>query len=142
MKRISDGVPQRNGKLAEKRICDILRHFGREVKRKGYYDTFDLLIDQRWRCEVKVAYPAKNVAHHNAVRWHVNFHRHGKLKEDCDLYIIRLEEVPGFTAAVHLVMPAPLGIMAKAFTLRTLIENGAPLVENFKRICSGEWQQS
>lgn len=142
MKRITNGLPQLNGRWAETKVRCLLERYGRQVEQKEYLSRFDLLIDGKWRCEVKVAYPtaiSTNMKIVNKTRWLVNFHRHGELKEDCDFYIIRLEQVPGFKAAIHLVLRAPVGTMTRRFTLRSLLEQGAPMVADFKKVCRGQW---
>lgn len=142
MMRIKNGEPQRNGRRAETNVRYLLERYGRKVEQKEYLSRFDLLIDEKWRCEVKVAYPTKiitDVKLVNRTKWFVNFHRHGELKEDCDFYIVRLEQVPGFKAAIHLVLRSPVRVMTKAFTLRSLLEDGAPMVSDFRKVCAGKW---
>lgn len=54
--------------------------------------------------------------------WQFNIHRHGTVREDhVDVYILRLEKVPGFERPIHLVMPAPLGRHCVTVSLRSLL---------------------
>lgn len=143
MKRIRDGKPQKNGKAAEYKVAQILLAHGRKVKRCAYRSPFDLLVDGKWKCDVKVSYLSTRHAPRRSdgtgmLYWLVNFHRHGKLSETCDFYIVRLEKVPGFQKAVHLLLPSPVKVLTQRYGLRSLIEKGAPFVQNFKRLCAGD----
>lgn len=134
--RHTDGLPQRAGLRAQITIRSLLSSYGRTVKKMPYTSSYDLLVDD-WRCEIKDAKPRVDGA--GGKKWFFNIHRHGELKEDCDVYIFRLEDVPGFKKSVHLLLPAPIGLKSMAFTLRSLIETAAPLVDNFKAFARGQW---
>jgi len=99
------------GQLA---VCNWLR--GKkvgDVRSAGYYCAWDFYVNDL-RVEVKTARYSRKT-------WKVNIHRHGKLKEDVDVYIVRLEGCPLFKAAIHLVIPAPLGTKTLQITPRSLI---------------------
>lgn len=97
---------------------------------------FDLLVDRRWKCEVKVSQP------NGTLEWKFNIHRHGQLNEDAvDLYIFRFEGVPTSKKAIHLLLPSPIGITTLAFTLRSLIETAAPRIADFLAFARGEYKR-
>lgn len=101
-----------------------------------YNSSFDLLVDGKWRCEVKTSRPTNRKQHRS---WFVNFHRHGKLSESVDLYIVRLEEVPEHKYAIHMLIKAPVGIKTMAFSMRSLIETAAPMVKDFRDFSKGQY---
>jgi hypothetical protein len=85
------------------------------AKRAKYKDSFDILYGEK-RIEVKASRRSDNGL------WYFNIHRHGVLKEDgIFAYIFRVEDVPGFEYALHLVVPAPLGRSTIVLSLRSLI---------------------
>lgn len=54
--------------------------------------------------------------------WFFNIHRHGVVEESqVDFYILRLEAAPIFKAAIHLVLPAPIGRPTIVISLRSLL---------------------
>lgn len=83
---------------------------------KEHTSPFDLLCAGK-RIEVKVSprRPSDNI-------WFFNIHRHGIMSEGAvDVYILRLENVPDFKYAIHLIIPAPIGKATVQISLRSLI---------------------
>ena len=83
---------------------------------KRHTSPFDLLCAGK-RIEVKVS-PRRPYDN----KWFFNIHRHGILSEsEVDVYILRLENVPDCKAAIHLIIPAPIGKPTVGITIRSLI---------------------
>lgn len=124
------------GRRAESLIASHLAgSWGRTVERQDYYAPFDLLIDGTHRVELKTAQPSM---HRGKPHWRFNIHRHGKLVENCDFYLFRLEKVPFSKAAIHLVVPAPIGKKTIIFSFRSLLSDGSQYVSDFYRLARGE----
>ena len=107
------------GVKAVKNVAMLLRNHGYDVKfmpSRGTPSPYDLLVNFR-RVEVKVC-PLSG----SRGQWQFNIHRHGVLDESMvDVYILRLERVPGFKAALHLVIPSPIGQRVLIISLRALL---------------------
>jgi hypothetical protein len=116
--------PQDFGTHAQGCVASLLRSKGFDVELRDYASPFDLLVNGR-RVEVKAARPTswstKN-GRHSYTLWRLNLHRHGRLTEnEVDFYVFRLEDVPEFRNAVHLVVPSPAKSKTVSLTLRSLI---------------------
>ena len=135
--RKTDGVSQIRGSHAETLVKSILLAHGRKVEAMPYNSPFDLLVDGIWKCDVKCSAALDKIW----PTWFFNFHRHNKLNENLDAYILRLENVPGHKKAVHLLFRAPTKVKTITFTLRSLIELAAPMVGDFKDFCAGHYQK-
>ncbi|MCI0352845.1 MAG: hypothetical protein L0Z53_25775 [Acidobacteriales bacterium] len=131
--------PQRSqatGREGESRIGQVLRYYGRKVFAAGYYDSFDLLVDG-FRCEVKTA-EFRNKGHTHG--WTFNIHRHGKLSEQTDYYILRLQSVPYSNDAIHLLLKSPIGVSTVWISMRQLLSGlYAVAVRDFDRFARGEF---
>lgn len=107
------------GAKSVKTVAMLLRGHGYTVKfmpTRGEKSPYDLLVNWN-RVEVKVCPFLKNKN-----EWQFNIHRHGSLDESMvDVYILRLEKVPGFKAAIHLVIPSPIGQKVVHISLRSLL---------------------
>lgn len=112
------------GKHAEVLVLQLMRHFYKipRVRRAGYRAPYDFIANGH-RCELKVSNPQKiRVGKFTYTGWRFNIHRHGVLKErGVNYYILRLEGVPEFYKAIHLVIKAPLRKKTVLITLRSLI---------------------
>ena len=83
--------------LPKRRIAECLRRAGLRVRLMSAADSCDLLVNERVRVALRVAFPRiRN--HHVTVRdrhytyryrsWHFNFHHHGKLgKRYADAFV-------------------------------------------------------
>ncbi len=136
--RHTDGEPQRDGLRAQESVAALLRSACRRVERMPYNSDYDLFIDSKWKCEVKSAKPI-STRPMNGPSWFFNVHRHGVVKENCHFYVLRLEDVPGHKYAVHLLVRAPVGTKTVCFTLRSLIETAAPMVQEFDNLKKGRF---
>jgi hypothetical protein len=92
----------------------------RGTKRAKYGDPYDAIY-KGCRIEIKCS-------EFDGKKWRFNIHRHGKLKEhEVDVYVLRLEgcKIFGGKAALHLVLPAPIGSPTVQITLRSLFSRYA-----------------
>lgn len=96
--------PQKLGDKGMRNVASVLRAHGHEVLFAGYYSPFDLMLNGHMRAEIKTA------SLNGLGKWKFNIHRHGKLNEDTDIYILRLEKVPFSKKATHLLFWAPIGV--------------------------------
>lgn len=104
------------GFRAEIKVAALLIGYGHRVSRMRLKEKFDLLVNGRIRVEVKAATRGADG------RWHVNISRRGVLNETTvDLYIVRLDGIPGFKLPLHLLFNSPLRRKAFNFTLRSLL---------------------
>jgi hypothetical protein len=125
--------PQDDGKHGEHLVKALLSVNGRRVKNAGYYAPFDLLVDGRVRVEIKTCEGIliQNNPNKPAYRaWMFNLHRHGKLSENTDCYILRISGIPETNTPVHLLVMAPFGKPTISISLRSLIEGD--WTQNFK----------
>lgn len=100
---------------SERRVYQWLRNYLPEISRAKYRGACDMAYRDK-QIEVKVA---KLRTDHT---WQFSLQRHNVLSEtDVDFYILRLEDVPFAKAAIHLVVPAPLGTPTLKITFRTLM---------------------
>jgi len=108
---------QMNGKYGQYQVYRLLMVHGRKCQMARYNESFDMLIDDTHRIEVKTCPSTRKDG-----KWLANIHRHGVLNENgTDAYIFRLEGVPGTTAALHLLMTAPLKKHCLVFSVRSLL---------------------
>jgi hypothetical protein len=95
VKRTMDRV--RKHLLPKRRVADRLRHMGLAVNMISPVKGYDLLVNDRVRVALRVAFPRLR-RHHVTVRerrytyqyrsWHFNFHHHGKLdKRYADVFV-------------------------------------------------------
>lgn len=125
----------RSGAEGEVLVAMELRAGGRDVEIQPYKHSFDILVDHKWKCEVKTAKP---IYVRGSLAWLFNIHRHGVLDEGgVDLYILQLKEIHGSKKPIYLVIKAPLQVSTISFTLHELIKKGAPLVEDFLKLKAG-----
>jgi len=113
-------TPQNNGLDGELRVRALLEANKHKVslKHKG---PFDLLIDGVIRAEVKTCGGAIRSGR-DYPHWFFNLHRHGVLnEEEIDIYILRLENIPDFSYAIHALIKAPIKKLTLNVTLRSLI---------------------
>lgn len=105
---------------SEEMVAFWLRQYFPDVHQTAYADHFDVAV--AGKCvEVKVGIPRFN-NRSQLTCWRFNIHRRGRLSEvGVDAYVLRLESVPGFKAAVHLIVPAPIGRTTLQITLRSLL---------------------
>jgi hypothetical protein len=124
------------GKRGEENVAMVLYQSGRKVKRMSRRSPFDLLIDDTWRVEVKVA--GMRMCE-GAPLWSFNLHRHGKLNEkNVDWYILRLEDIPFCKYAIHLLLRAPAKQLVVSITLRSLLNGQAELATKFQKFADGK----
>lgn len=124
----------------EDAIAAFLRRWKITFKRNGYYHHWDATTDTGARLEFKAS-----TWSYETGQWSFNIHRHGKLDESqVDFYVLRLESTgiaKAFLgqAAIHLVIPAPIGTPTIFITPRSLLTryakyfNQVEQIRNFKR---------
>lgn len=104
----------RVGRDGEYSVCKWLRSSGYKVERAPYDSPYDMTCNSK-RIEVKSST-------FDSRHWKFNIERGGVLNESAvDVYILRLEGVPGFKAAVHLILSAPIERPNIKISLRTLL---------------------
>ncbi len=120
-------------------VAALLKWHGHQVKimpTSGEPSPYDLLVGEKHRVEVKVC------ARRTDGFWFFNIHRHGILDESSvDAYILRLEQVPEFKCALHLVIPAPIKRSTVTISLRSLITRYARYYNRFDYIGRSSWQE-
>lgn len=120
----------RDHKRCDKFLKDTYRWLyrsGFEVEKMSYRFPYDLLVNGK-RVEVKEAKFSKQC-------WTFNIHRHAKLDEShVDVYILRLKNVPGFKASIHLIIPAPLKTKVIRISMRSLLTRYGIWFNNFKAL--------
>ena len=117
-----------------KRVQGWLKGRGITCTVAPYICPYDL-VSGRLRIEVKVA-PA--IKRRGRRTWTFNIHRHGKLQEaQVDFYVLRMEGVESKNA-LHLVVPAPIGVKVISITLRSLIITWARYVNRWDYIKHGK----
>ena len=128
------------GRKGELNVAALLNGAGRKIATpKGPQSRYDLLVDG-WRVEIKTANPAvKQGAPEDSFRWAFNLQRHGVLSEQTDFYILRMEDIPFSTRAIHLLMKAPVGKMQIAVTVRSMMLNDHEMAKLFDRFKTGEF---
>lgn len=116
----------RNGEMV---VNNWLRNRGYESELTSYHSPFDLRCNGK-RVEVKCAKYCHG-------EWVFNIHRKGVLNEsEVDVYIFRLEQVPDSKAAIHLILPAPIGITTIKMTLRSLLTRYGQYFNKFELLNS------
>jgi hypothetical protein len=123
-------TPQEFGLDWEKRVADKLIAGGSGVNRMRNNSPFDLLVNGRYRVEVKAARPSKNW------RWVINFHRHGSLKEvQVDAYVVVLDGIPGNgKMPVYMVIPAPFGKAILDLSFSSILRKYRKYIDNWSII--------
>lgn len=131
---------QKYGEEGELRVQQLLRHYGRTTKKQGKFSAFDLLVDGKWRVEVKTCRP---LPASKFPEWNANLHRHNILNEEgVDYYVIRLEGGEGLWAdAVHLLFKAPVKATHIRLTLRSLVNGYQQHVQNFYYFSHGDFDR-
>jgi len=136
------GFRSAHGREAEEAVAELLRSYGRVVKRMGRRDKFDLLVDGNCRIEVKSANAHLNVRGKKTstkIEWSFNIHRHKVLSEEhVDLYVLRLLQVPHFPEPIYLLLPSPLGTKVFRISLRGLLLRHQADAENFIHFAKGD----
>lgn len=129
--------PQRVGYEGMWRVYKRLRDFGRVVHVMPCYAPYDLLVDGQVRVEVKTS-PGGRATYKRRLTWRFNIHRHRNLTEsNTDCYVLRLENLPEASYAIHLLLRAPIGKKTIGVSLRSLLAGHwaqqAQDFEHFKR---------
>jgi len=127
------------GKEGESSVAEILTIYGHDAKRAGHRDKFDLLVDGKWKIEVKCAAPATKFSKRKGTLrfWRVNFHRHGKMDEQADLYVIKLLDFDGSEPA-FILMRSPYGSPTALWMEASIRQNWKQEMDNFWHFCKGE----
>ena len=129
-------TPQELGLSAEYYIRCLLVAHGRKVKLQRRREPFDMLVDGRWRVEVKAAQSQRQGTGGHQPVWKFNIHRHGKVEEtDTDLYILRLENVPFCRYAVYLLFKAPVKAPTITISFRSLLNGRGQHAQAFRHFC-------
>lgn len=126
---------QELGRHGEYAVGQILSGSGRRVRRMHRRGPYDLLVDGEFRVEVKSAEPQDD---NGSPVWKFNIHRHGKVVEETDFYILRLEKVPFTKAAIHLLLRAPLGTPTVNVSFRSLLNKRSREVADFYAFAKGQ----
>lgn len=124
----------KNSFVAERKMISLLRvklpNGG--TRQMDYKSPYDVVCCGK-RIELKTAGFLED-------HWQFNIHRHGKLNEaSTDVYILRLEGVPGFKAAICLIVPAPIGQPTISISLRSLLTRWSRFYDRFDFI-DPEWK--
>lgn len=103
------------GGSAQETVAIALRSFGRTVEVAPYISPYDLLVDGKYRIEVKGGDKrAIKVGKYRYDGWSFNIHRHGILSEEnVDFYILSF-------AHQLALLKAPLNVKTLAFRDRSL----------------------
>lgn len=108
-------MPPQSGLTDERRVCTWLRRYIPNARPAQHGEKGDIICGSK---HVEV----KSCRGRNKGEWGFNLQRHGVLDEtDIDAYILRLDNVPGFERAIHLVLPAPFRRSTITITLRSLM---------------------
>lgn len=93
---------------------------------------FDCVINGK-RVEIKCADLGSYIQPGNySAHWSFNIHRHNKVDESqVDVYVFRLDGVPGFKSAIHLIIPAPLNTKNIHITFRSLMTKWGQFFNRF-----------
>lgn len=111
--------PNQMGYDGEERVSQRIVQTGHKSRRSRYGENFDLLVDDIVKVEVKCCRRKKNS--HGLSEWKFNIHRHGILKEEADLYILRLEKIPESKHSLHALFLAPLNRKGVGASIRSLL---------------------
>lgn len=124
------GKPQIDGYRGMMNVYMLLRQQGFKVELAGYYAPFDILVDSKIRVEVKTC---AGIQKNGSTQWAFNIQRHGKISEETDFYILRLENVPySKKKALHLMMKAPLKTPTIKVDYRSLVTRYSQYGEAFE----------
>lgn len=117
--------------MGEISVCAILRGYGHKVRPMLYKSSFDILVNDLMKIEVKSA--RAQTKKNGSIVWVFNIHRHGVLNENtCDYYILRIEDVPHCKKkAVHLLVPSPINKKTFRTSFRSLISDHSKYVQLF-----------
>jgi hypothetical protein len=125
---------KRKGNEGEIAVANVLTKHGRTVLHMRDGDPFDLLVDGVWRVEVKTA---SCTTEKGLPTWQFKLSRAGKLIEDYDLYIFRLEGMPFGKFPLHVMLAAPFGRKTFKLTFRSLLGRYATLAGDFLIFANG-----
>jgi hypothetical protein len=117
------------GHKGEDAVADLLRWHGRKVEVMRPNHPFDLLVDGKWKVEVKTASPGKR---RKGLQWRFEIMRHGVLNEVADFYILRLDQVPYTARAVHCLVIAPVMKTQIAISFRGLLDGDGYMAQAFQ----------
>lgn len=125
--------PQIDGYKGMMNVYVLLKQHGFKVSLAGYYAPFDILVDEKLRFEVKTC---PGVHKNGKPSWSFNIHRHGKISEETDYYVLRLENVPfAKRKAIHLLLKAPLETPTITMEPMTLMTRYAKYADAFQDFC-------
>lgn len=138
----------RTGYVGEHRVRALLAINGHELSTGKWGEHFDLLLDGSVKVEVKTA-ERRSLSREKYTGWSFNIHRHTVLNEVPDVYIFRLEKVPGCNAALHALFRSPLRKKVVSVSMRGLLGNPtwSKAFLDFKEFCRcpkedmGKWKK-
>jgi hypothetical protein len=125
--------PRRYGFNGERAVLSTLRRHGHAVEHMPGSSHFDLLVDGNIRVDVKTASPQM---YKGRLTWFFGIHHPWKTLADTDIYILRLEKLPFYKGALHLLLKAPFPVQTIHITINSLLTTYSPLItafEDFKR---------
>ena len=124
---------------AENKLASIFAAHGHQVQRIKRRQDGDLLVDGKFKIEVKCA-----EAQHgkDEVVWKFNIHRHGILNEVSDYYVFQFLGVPGSKSALYAAFKAPLGVLTLQFSLRKMIRELAPAVKLYEELIAAQPEET
>ncbi len=112
--------------LPARRIAERLRRAGFTVGLMSATDPYDLLVNERVRVALRVAFP-RSRTHHVTVRdrhytyryrsWHFNFHHHGKLGERYADVVVCLAMEPRHSSREEVFVIPWEAVSGKTFSL-------------------------
>lgn len=109
----------------------------RKIHKMPYSCTFDFLVDG-WRVEFKHGEPQSR-ASKTTPQWKFNIHRHGKLNEQCDFYVLCLAGAPYSAKPIYLLYRAPVGTTTIRISMTTLMNGDSDHVKEFDEFLVGKY---
>jgi hypothetical protein len=117
---------------AEVEVARLFSSKGHVVEMCKYGSSYDLLVDGILKLEVKSAGRQKDG------KWCFNIHRHGKLVEVADFYILQFVGVPGQKHPIYAALKAPLKRYGLSYTLAGMIKTLAPAIDLLHTLRTGK----
>jgi len=112
--------------LPKRRIAERLRRAGFMVGLMPATDSYDLLVNERVRVALRVAFPHSSIHHvtvadrHYTYRyrsWHFNFHHHGELGKRYADVVVCLAMEPGHSSREEVFVIPWEAVSGKTFSL-------------------------
>jgi len=99
------GKNQDRGNNGQLQLAQYLRYHKIPVSTMPYNCSYDLQVKD---CRIEIKTAALREVSSTGYGWSFNIHRHGVIKNDCDIYVFILHEVPHTHYSIYLLFPAPI----------------------------------